>query len=260
MSNPYGEVGGGGKAIKVIGHRGWMARYPENTLVGFKAAIGLGVDYLELDVHLTSDGQVVVIHDEDVYRTTGERGSVRTMTLDRLRRLDAGGWFNECFAGERIPTLEEVMTLADGRVGLSIEVKPPGGTGEALDERLIPMVRGFKGPVVVHSFDDEYIGAFKRKAPEIPAGHLCRLLTRRTIRQTREAGVEAIHPTWRALTGRLARSARENGLGIMIWTARTHRDCLHMVRKDCDAIGANCPDVLMEVLAERRSVGDRADA
>lgn len=247
MRNPYGEGG----RIKVVGHRGWKERYPENTLAGFAAAVALGVDFLELDVHLTVDGHLVVIHDEDPYRTTGVHGLVREMTLDQVRRLDAGGWSARRYTGQRIPTLEEVMELADGRVGLAVEVKPPGATAERLDEKLIPLVRSFNGPAVVHSFDGEYIAEFKRKAPEVPVGHLCRLLTCKTIRETCEAGIDAIHPAWRTLTARLAREVRKTGLGIMIWAARSRRDCLHMVRKDCDAIGADCPDVLMEVLAER---------
>ena len=94
----------------VVGHRGWLARYPENTLVGFEAAIGRGVDFLELDIHLSSDGHIVVIHDEDPHRTTGVRGSVKRMTLKRIRQLDAGRWFDTKFTGRRIPTLEEVRS------------------------------------------------------------------------------------------------------------------------------------------------------
>ena len=253
MANPYRRSPDDARTIKVMGHRGWKARYPENTLVGFEAAVALGVDFLELDIHLTADGHLVVIHDEDVRRTTDGSGSVRLMTLDRVRRLDAGGWFDASFAGQRIPTLEEVMALADGRVGLAIEVKPPGDAAEPLDERLIPLVRAFAGPVIVHSFDADYVKGLKCKAPDVPAGRLCRLLTRKLIRETCQNGIEAIHPAWRTLTARLAREVRKHGLGVMIWSARSHRDCLHMVKKDCDVIGADCPDVLMEVLAERRN-------
>lgn len=242
-------TGANDRTILVVGHRGWLARFPENTLVGFKAAIELGVDFIELDVHLTLDGHLVVIHDEDAYRTTGVRGSVRRMTLKSVRELDAGRWFGERFAGQRIPTLEEVMTLAEGRVGLAVEVKPPGRTARALDEKLIPLVKGFNGPVVVHSFDADYIADFKRKAPGIRTGYLC-AATGKAVKRTRLAGVDAIHPAWRTLTTRLAKQAREAGLGIMIWAARTRRDCLHMLKKDCDAIGADCPDVLIEVLTE----------
>lgn len=234
----------------VVGHRGWLARYPENTLVGFEAAIELGVDFLELDIHLSSDGHIVVIHDEDPYRTTGVRGSVKRMTLKRIRQLDAGRWFDAKFTGQRIPALEEVLELADGRVGLAVEVKAPGRTADALDEKLIPLLEDFSGPVVVHSFDADYITDFKCKAPDIRTGYLC-AATMNAVRQTQLAGAEAIHPAWRTLRKRLAQEARKAGLGIMIWTARTRRDCTHMVKKDCDAIGADCPDHLIDVLIER---------
>ena len=250
MSRKTDRTGAHERTILVVGHRGWLARFPENTLVGFKAAIELGVDFVELDVHLTSDGHLVVIHDEDAHRTTGVRGSVRRMTLKRVRELDAGRRFDVKFAGQRIPTLEEVMVLAEGRVGLAVEVKPPGATARALDEKLIGLVKGFNGPVVVHSFDADYIADFKRRAPEIRTGYLC-AATRKAVKWTQLAGVDAIHPAWRTLTTRLAREARKVGLDIMIWTARTRRDCLYMLKKDCDAIGADCPDVLIEVLTER---------
>lgn len=237
------------RPILVVGHRGWLARYPENTIVGFRAAIDLGVDFLELDVHVSADRHLVVIHDEDLRRTTGVRGSVRRLTLTEIKRLDAGRWFSERFAGQRIPTLEEVMALAQGRVGLAIEVKPPDGTARALDEKLIPLARQFKGPLVVHSFDFDYIRDFKLKAPEIRTGYLCYGSVDSVHRAT-AAGAEAIHPAARGWTARLAARARKKGLGVMIWAARNRRDCLRMMSKDTDAIGTDCPDVLIQMLKE----------
>ncbi|MBZ0251997.1 MAG: hypothetical protein K8I02_01540, partial [Candidatus Methylomirabilis sp.] len=90
-----------------IAHRGASGECPENTLAAFGRALEIGVDMVEFDVHLSRDGVPVVIHDDDVRRTTDGRGLVKDLTLAELRRLDAGGWKDARFAGERIPTLEE---------------------------------------------------------------------------------------------------------------------------------------------------------
>ena len=106
-----------------IAHRGASLEAPENTLAAFRRAMELGADLIELDVHQTSDGHVVVIHDETVDRTTDGSGAVRAMTLRELRRLDAGSWMGPHFAGERVPTLLEVLELTRGQIGLAIEIK-----------------------------------------------------------------------------------------------------------------------------------------
>jgi glycerophosphoryl diester phosphodiesterase len=109
-----------------IAHRGASGRFPENTLKAFGAAIDAGAQMCELDVQLTSDGALVVIHDETVECTTDGRGAVRSMTLEELKRLDAGVRSGREFKGERIPTLEEVMAISDGRCELNIELKGAG--------------------------------------------------------------------------------------------------------------------------------------
>ena len=141
----------------------------------------------------------------------------------------------------------ETCPLALATMALVLEKRR---TADALDRKLIPLVRAFHGPVVVHSFDADYIADFKRKAPDIRTGYLC-VSTMKAIRRTQQTGAEAIHPAWRTLSKRLAQEARQAGLSIMIWTARTRRDCIHMVNKGCDAIGADCPDLLIDVLTER---------
>src|ERR1700683_255950 len=109
-----------------IAHRGASGRIPENTLRAFATAIDAGAQMCELDVQFSRDGALVVIHDDTVERTTDGRGAVRLMTLAELRLLDPGIRFGREFKDERIPTLEEVMALADGRCGLDIELKGAG--------------------------------------------------------------------------------------------------------------------------------------
>lgn len=110
-------------AIDVIAHRGASAYAPENTLAAFELAVEQGADWFELDCTLSKDGAVIVIHDDDVERTTGTPGKVRDLTLSEVKALDAGLWFDAAFAGEKMPTLEESLDLAKDRIGVYIEIK-----------------------------------------------------------------------------------------------------------------------------------------
>ena len=107
----------------VIGHRGFKARYPENTMAGFRAALASSVAMIELDVQLSSDGHPVVIHDDDLDRTTDGKGPVTALSLSELKKLDAGSWFDPQFANESIPTLAEVLNLVGNRALINVEIK-----------------------------------------------------------------------------------------------------------------------------------------
>src|ERR1700681_4503232 len=110
--------------VWVVGHRGAMGHRPENTLASFEHALELGADWIELDVHLTRDGALAVIHDESVDRTTDGHGLVRDHSLLELKLLDAGAWFGPGFVGERVPTLDEVLEFARARnTVVDIEIK-----------------------------------------------------------------------------------------------------------------------------------------
>ena len=102
--------------ILIIGHRGASAIAPPNTLKAFEKAIELKADYSEFDIHITKDGEIVIIHDSDTFNTTGVKGLIKEMTLDQIKSLDAG-------EGEKIPTLQELINIARNKMGLQIEIK-----------------------------------------------------------------------------------------------------------------------------------------
>ena len=112
------------KSPWIIAHRGYRAKYPENTLIAFQAALDAGVTMIELDVIHTRDGKLVVMHDNTLDRTTNGRGPVIDHSLKEVKKLDAGSWFNPIFAGQRVPELEEVLDLINGKVPVNIEIKP----------------------------------------------------------------------------------------------------------------------------------------
>jgi glycerophosphoryl diester phosphodiesterase len=120
--------------IEVIAHRGASAYAPENTLAAFRLAAEQHADWFELDCHLTSDGEVVVIHDHDTERTTNAPGSIHERTMAQLKQLDAGSWKDAAFAGEPLPTLAEALEVGSGKIGVYIEIKDQGGDDGAMAE------------------------------------------------------------------------------------------------------------------------------
>lgn len=149
-----------------IAHRGASDRYPENTLLAFERALELQADAVECDVHLSADGEVVVIHDPTVDRTTDGHGEVAAMTLEELRRLDAGVRKHPRFAGQRIPTLSEVLEMVRGRAQIFIELK---GTSPELPRRLVEVVRagGMAEAAWLFTANRAVLEELRRLAPEM---------------------------------------------------------------------------------------------
>jgi glycerophosphoryl diester phosphodiesterase len=160
----------------LIAHRGGATEAPENTLAAFRHALSLGIRYVELDVQMSSDGELVVIHDETLDRTTSGSGPVGDHTYEELRRLDAGSWFAPEYAGERIPTLREVLDLCvlEG-VGVVIELKSPG-MYQGMEEKVAALVgemclRGAENIWCI-SFDHDAIRRMRELDAILPLGYL----------------------------------------------------------------------------------------
>jgi glycerophosphoryl diester phosphodiesterase len=154
--------------LRIIAHRGASAQAPENTLAAFERALALGVECMELDVRLTGDGVPVVIHDEDLRRTTDGKGRVAERALAEIRRLSAGEWFGARFREERVPTLEEVYRLVGGRAELNVEIKGKGdGSREtALAALEVARASSALGHTIFSSFEPKALQACRTRAPE----------------------------------------------------------------------------------------------
>ncbi|MBE9472348.1 MAG: glycerophosphodiester phosphodiesterase, partial [Chloroflexi bacterium] len=157
-----------------IAHRGASAVAPPNTLAAFEKAVELGADGIEFDVHLSADGVLVVIHDFNVDDTTDGSGRVAEMTLAQLKQLDAGSRFDPAFAGERIPTLEEVLETVGSRLLLNIELKCFSLRDNGLERAVIAQVKrhGPAARVLLSSFNPFSLRRAKKIAPHIPVGLL----------------------------------------------------------------------------------------
>ena len=236
--------------IHNIAHRGASAYEPENTLRAFERAIEMGATMLELDVHLSRDGRPVVIHDPDLSRTTNGAGRVHDMSLEQIKRLDAGG-------GEQVPTLGEVIDLARGRAEVYVELKgqrTPGAVVEALH------AAGFVDQAIVGSFAPWLPQKIKFLDPRIRTSMLVRREDRRKDFVEWALAIEAdyVHPCWegasrtphKLLTPALIASIRRHGLGIILWHEERPAELRKLVKLDVDGICTDKPDVLAKILRQ----------
>ncbi len=194
------------------GHRGNPAHHPENTLRSFRSAIDSGCDLIECDVHLSSDGRLVVIHDHTLERTTNGTGLVRDRTAAELRRLDAG-------QGEQIPLLHEVIELALGKVGLAIEIKQVPIQYPGLEEKLVAMLRqlGAVQECAVVSFFHPSIRKLRDLEPRLQLGILEGARPIDPARLLREAGAEVFSPHWGAIDPELVAQVHSASGAVGVW-------------------------------------------
>ncbi len=197
----------------VGGHRGNPAEHPENTLASFRSAIELGVDLVECDVHLSADGELVVIHDHTLDRTTDGTGLVVQRPLAELRRLDAGG-------GERLPLLAEVCELARGRVGLCVEVKQIPIPYPGLEAKLVACLAalGMLDQTAVISFHHGSMRDIKRLEPRLAVGILEGARPIDPVSLLRSAGADIYAPHYGAMDPDLVATVHEAGGAVGVWT------------------------------------------
>ena len=158
------------QAAEVVAHRGASMEAPENTLPAFKRAIELNCHYIEIDVQQTLDGEVVVIHDTTVDRTANGSGMVKEMELAELKSLDAGSWFSEKFAGEKIPTLREVLSLDLKRSKLIVEIKNQDNRYPGIEKKVALLIKesGKAESVIVKSFSGKTLKKLRGLLPKAP--------------------------------------------------------------------------------------------
>jgi glycerophosphoryl diester phosphodiesterase len=238
----------------VIAHRGASAVAPQNTLAAFEIAMALRADGVELDVHLSSDGTPVVIHDFSVDTTTNGHGVVAGMTLDELKTLDAGVSFSPEFAGERIPTLAEVlMCLRPYDALLNVEVKSTSLRNTGLEDAVITSIREHRMAerVIFSSFNPITLWRLKRLAPEVPAGLLYSMDLSRPLRRAWLAALfkhEARHPHHSMVNAQYMEWAEHRGYMVNTWTVDQPEEMRRLIALGVDSIITNVPDVLRHVV------------
>ena len=246
-----------GGTTRVIAHRGFSGAAPENTLAAVRAAIDLGADMAEIDVTLSSDGQVVVIHDTTLQRTTNGHGDVLKFSLADLQKLDAGSWFSKAFTGERIPTLDAMLAEVDDRILLNVEIKSEA-VGLGVVEKVAAAIRarGMTDEIVVSSFSPTALEIMHTLAPEIRTA----VLYNKEIHQGMDpmeivtgVGASAFNIKGVRLTAEMLRRCHEHGIPVAVYTVNKKRHMRKTIERGIDAIFTDRPDRLLKILAKKKA-------
>jgi glycerophosphoryl diester phosphodiesterase len=228
--------------VHIMGHRGAAAYEPENTLRSIRKALAMGVAAVEIDVQLTRDGELAVIHDDTVDRTTNGSGAVRDLTLAELKKLDAG-------LGEAIPSLAEVVEEVAGKAHLVIEVKHPEAA-PALAKFF--QARDIFGRTHVISFWHPVVKALKEQEPRLRTGVLLVGCPADPVGLARAALAEALVLHYGYVTPELVEAAHAAGLLVYIWNIDDVETLKPYLTLNLDGIGSNRPDVLVNYVRSLR--------
>ncbi len=236
--------------ILVIAHRGASTYAPENTFPAFDLALEMGARHLEFDVQMSSDGHLVIIHDDNLDRTTNGKGAVTAHTLAQLQALDAGSWFNPKFSGARIPTLDTLLERYGERAHLHVEIK---GKSAELSERTVDTIRrhGLSNSVTMTSFQKIKLEDLRTYAPELPTGWLLREIDEAIIAEARRLGIAQLCPKADIITPELVDKLRAQNFGVRAWGVSNEELMQKMVAAGVDGMTVNFPDKLITHLCEK---------
>ena len=236
-----------------IGHRGAAGYCPENTFASFHRALLLGVDFLEMDVQMTKDGELVVIHDSTVNRTTNGKGKVKDLTLKEIKALDAGSWFDSRFSSEKIPSFGEFLDAFGGKVGILLEIKNPSlypGIEEKIANELLKRgLTSLEGPqVIVQSFDQYSLKKFHQLVPSIQIGVLVKKITGKGISDQELVSFSSyasfVNPKITMVSRRLISRIHQHGFKTFIWTVKNRNEVDFLRHYHVEGLICDFPDFL----------------
>ncbi|MGE5463990.1 MAG: glycerophosphodiester phosphodiesterase [Syntrophothermus sp.] len=239
----------------IFAHRGASSYAPENTLASFELALALQADAIELDVKLSADGQVIVIHDSTVDRTTNGKGKVRDLTLAELKSLDAGSSFSPKFAGEKIPTLEEVFEAMGKRTFINIELKNYTTRSDDLVELVCMLVKRYQLQkyVMFSSFFPSALSKARSYLPEVPRGLLA--LNGLLGVWARSFGFsfgkyDALHPNLKDFTQQEVTRVHRLKRRVHVYTVNKAEDMRRLFKWGVDGIFTDDPKLAVKVRQE----------
>lgn len=243
------ETTGELRKVDNVAHRGAAGYAPENTIAAFDKAVEMKADYIEIDVQRSKDGELVIIHDTTVDRTTDGTGKVKELTLEQLRALDAGSFMGEQFKGEKIPTFEEILDRYHGKVGILIELKAPElypgmeeSVAQELKERNLDHPQNEK--IIIQSFNFESMKKMNELLPKVPIGVLTSSITDTSEQALKEfsAYADYFNPHYGIVTKDLVDQVHSLGMKISSWTVRSQEAADFLLSMDVDAIITDYPD------------------
>ncbi len=239
----------------VFAHRGFSYIAPENTIPAFKKAFELGADGVELDVQLSADGEVMVIHDTNLERTTNGIGKVSEHTLASLKELDAGSWFSNEYKDVSIPALGEVFSLIPGKMLINVELKSDPDQVMELPAKVTSIIRklGNQEQVLISSFNIEMIKEIQLLLPEVKIGLLAQpsilgFKTRNQIAKTLPH--DALHPYYRDVSSRMIKHYNKIERRIHTYTVNKEEQMRKLFKMGVHGIFTDHPDTAIRIRAE----------
>ena len=231
----------------ITGHRGAAALAPENTLISIQKAAEAGVSWVEIDTQLSADGIPVVFHDETVNRCTNGKGKIADLTLAHLKSLDAGSWFSQDFSGEKIPTLSDALDVClalDLTLNLELKIHH--------DEHIEPLVKTVvalikeKGypldKLLFSSFQKQALALCLQLMPEVRRGFICEVWNEYSLTSIEANKPYSVHIDHHILTPAIAKSIKEAGYVLKIWTLNKAEKASHFFDMGVDSIITDAPD------------------
>jgi glycerophosphoryl diester phosphodiesterase len=233
----------------IIGHRGASGEAPENTLAAFRLALEQGADAVELDIHVSADGELIVCHDDTVDRTTNGTGKIELLTVLELKELDAGYWYDPRFTAEKLPLLEEVFALIPADIMINIEVKCAYST--RLEKRLLELLVQYNRleSVVVSSFDHKTLVKLKKAQSALRIGLLYSANFQSHRLMAASAGVEvySLHPYYLLLEAEDITDAVQHGMQVYPFTINEEAQWRELLEANVSGIITDYPGRLKVV-------------
>lgn len=222
------------RRVLKIGHRGAAGHAPENTLAAIRKGIELGVDFVEIDIRCTADGILVALHDATVNRTTNGKGPIERLSLRDVKALDAGN-------GERVPTLEEVLSVVSGQAGLMLELKVKGAAQKTVE---VVQKAEFKDPVIYASFLHEELGIIRSVDAEASLMALFGRLPQASVARAMKYSPSHVGLRHDTVTRRLVEAFHDEDLLVFVYTTDTIREIQRAISAGVDGIISNLPERL----------------
>ena len=240
--------------VEITAHRGYSLAAPENTISAVEGAIAVGADMVEFDVQETADGVIVVVHDADLMRMAGEPLVVTKTAFGRLRKVDVGSRFGEEFAGERIPTLDEVIDTARGKIRLNVELKTYAGDYRRLAEKVVRTLeeRHMTDDAVIMSLEYREVQEVRRLNPEITVG----FTPAAALGDITRLDCDFLAVSTSMAQGTLIAAAHGQGKEVHVWTVNEPVDISTMIDRGVDNIITDDPGAAVKVLEERAALSN----
>jgi glycerophosphoryl diester phosphodiesterase len=232
-------------------HRGASGYYPENTMIAFEKAVELGSDGIETDVQMTSDGVLVLIHDEMVNRTTECVGFVKDYTYNEIRKLNAGSWFSTEYSGIKIPSVEELILFSlEKDVIINFEIKNEIVNYNGIEEKLIELIQRYniQDRVILSSFNHYSAVKCKEISKDINTGVLYYEKLYKPQDYARSVFADALHPYFYSLNKEIIKEIREEGIMINTYTVNDTNYMKYFVENRVEGIVTNYPDKLKKII------------